>query len=134
MSLSTRITSSRDNWGARTNSTTAEWSMPGAIINVTPEKATRCPGLEPYDKRLSRTVLRGLGGRKAPWLPDRFRAGECDRKELQRRLVSLQARLARLLRRGRDNPDWKAAALCGQMQKWWPALWTFVRVDGVEPT
>ncbi len=86
--------------------------MPGAIISGTPEKAIRCPGLEPYDERLSRTVLRGLGGRKAPWLPDRFRIGEFDRPELHRRLIPLQARLGRLLPRGQDNPDGKAAALC----------------------
>src|SRR5438270_853804 len=78
--------------------------------------------------------LRGLGGRKAPRLPDRFRAGEYDRPELQRRLIPLQARLGRLLRRGQDNPDRKAAALCRQLTKWWPALWTFARVEGVEPT
>ena len=30
--------------------------------------------------------------------------------------------------------DDKAAALCRQLQKWWPALWTFARVEGVEPT
>ena len=72
----------------------------------------RCPRLEPYDERLSRTVLRGLGGREAPWLPDCFRAGEFDRRELQRRLIPLQARLGRLLRRGQANADRKAAALC----------------------
>jgi transposase len=108
--------------------------MPGAIISGTPEKATRCPGLEPYDERLSRTVLRGLGGRKAPWLPDRFRAGEFNRQELRRRLIPLQARLGRLLRCGQETPDRKAAALCRELRKWWPALWTFARVDGVEPT
>jgi transposase len=53
---------------------------------------------------------------------------------LQRRLIPLQARLGRLLRRGQDTPDRKAAALCRQLQKWWPALWTFAGVDGVEPT
>ncbi len=26
------------------------------------------------------------------------------------------------------------AALCRELRKWWPALWTFARVDGVEPT
>ncbi len=108
--------------------------MPGAIISGTPEKAIRCPGLEPYDERLSRTVLRGLGGRKASWLPDRFRAGEFDRQGLQRRLSPLQARLGRLLRRGQGNPDRKAAALCRELDKWWLALWTFARVEGVEPT
>jgi transposase len=53
---------------------------------------------------------------------------------LQRRLVPLQARLGRLLRRGQENPDRKAAGFCRELTKWWPALWTFARVDGVEPT
>src|SRR5712692_8024689 len=64
----------------------------------------------------------------------RFRAGECDRKELRRRLIPLQARLGRLLRRGQESPDRKAAGLCRELTKWWAALWTFARVDGVEPT
>jgi transposase len=64
----------------------------------------------------------------------RFRAGECDRQELQRRLIPLQARLGRLLRRGQQSPDRKAAALCRELIKWWPALWTFARMKGVEPT
>jgi transposase len=64
----------------------------------------------------------------------RFRAGEFDRRELRRRLVPLQSRLGRLLRRGRGNPDRKAAALCRELTKWWPALWTFARVEGAEPT
>jgi transposase len=49
-------------------------------------------------------------------------------------LVPLQARLGRLLRRGQKNPDWKTAGLCRELDKWWPALWTFARVEGVEPT
>ncbi|MDQ3928092.1 MAG: IS66 family transposase [Chloroflexota bacterium] len=64
----------------------------------------------------------------------RFRAGEFDRQELRRRLVPLQARLGRLLRRGQESPDRKAAGLCRELTKWWPALWTFARVEGVEPT
>jgi transposase len=64
----------------------------------------------------------------------RFRGGEFDRRELQRRLIPLQARLGRLLRRGQASPDSKAAALCRELTKWWPALWTFSRVEGVEPT
>ena len=91
-------------------------------------------GRQPGTSPAAYPTLRGLGGRKAPWLPDRFRAGAFDRQELRRRLIPLQARLGRLLRRGKDNPDGKAAALCRQLQKWWPALWTFARVDGVEPT
>jgi transposase len=64
----------------------------------------------------------------------RFRGGEYDRKELQRRLIPLQARLGRLLRCGQENPDHRAAGLCRELMKWWPALWTFARVEGVEPT
>jgi transposase len=64
----------------------------------------------------------------------RFRGGEFAREQLQRRLIPLQARLGRLLRRGQENPDHKAAGLCRELRKWWPALWTFARVEGVEPT
>ena len=64
----------------------------------------------------------------------RFRAGEFAREELQRRLIPLQARLERLLRRGQQTPDPKAAGLCRELRKWWAALWTFARVEGVEPT
>src|ERR687886_2325969 len=42
--------------------------------------------------------------------------------------------MGRLLRRGQENPDRKAAGLCRELRKWWSALWTFARVDGVEPT
>jgi hypothetical protein len=61
-------------------------------------------------------------------------AGECDRKELQGRLIPLQARLGRLLRRGQANPGYKAAGLCRELRKWSPALWPFARVEGMEPT
>jgi transposase len=64
----------------------------------------------------------------------RFRVREFDRQELRRRLVPVQARLGPLLRRGQENPDRKAAGLCRALTKWWPALWTFARLDGVEPT
>jgi len=64
----------------------------------------------------------------------RFRAGELDRQELRRQLVPIQARMGRLLWRGEASPDRKAAALCRDLNRWWAALWTFVRVEGVEPT
>jgi hypothetical protein len=68
----------------------------------------------------------------AIYLPDQ--AGEFDRPELKRRLIPLQARLGRLLRRGQESPNRKAAGLCRELSKWWPALWTFARMEGVEPT
>jgi transposase len=64
----------------------------------------------------------------------RFRAGGFDRKALQRRLIPLQARMGRLLRRGQTSPDPKAAGLCRELRKWSLGLWTFARVEGVEPT
>ena len=64
----------------------------------------------------------------------RFRAGEFGREELRRRLIPLQARMGRLLRRGQYTPDRKAAGLCRELTKWWSALWTFARIEGVEPT
>src|SRR3954471_20444742 len=45
----------------------------------------------------------------------RFRAGEFDRQELRWRLIPLQARMGRLLRRGQDSPDRKAAGLCREL-------------------
>jgi transposase len=70
--------------------------------------------------------------RSAAWY--RFRAREFDRQELRHRLVPVQARLGRLLRRGQENPDRKAAAWCRELMKRWPALWTFAHVEGMEPT
>jgi transposase len=63
-----------------------------------------------------------------------FRAGDFDRHDLQQRLIPLQARLGRLLRRGQKSPDRKAAGVCRKLRKWWPALWTFAWVEGVDPT
>ena len=40
-----------------------------------------------------------------------------DCQELRRRLIPLQARLGRLLRRGAENPDHKAAALCRELRR-----------------
>jgi transposase len=81
---------------------------------------------------VGRWGLAEIGRLFALW--HRFRAEEFGREELRRRLVPLQARLGRLLRRGQENPDGKAAGLCRELTKWWPALWTFARREGVEPT
>ncbi|MBI2862096.1 MAG: hypothetical protein HYX89_04680 [Chloroflexi bacterium] len=63
----------------------------------------------------------------------RFKDGEMDRKALQRKLVPLQARMGRLLVLGEACGDPKAAALCREINRWWEALWTFTRVEGVVP-
>ena len=118
-----------------------------------PPSGTRCP-LRAERRALCWAHLKrdfqGLvdrGGEAAPigrWglaeiarlfaLWQRFRAGEVSRRDVQRQLVPIQARMRRLLWRGEENPDRKAAALCRDLNTWWAALWTFARVDGVEPT
>jgi hypothetical protein len=57
----------------------------------------------------------------------RIRAGESGRQELHRRLALLQARLGRLLRRGQESSDCKAAGLCRELAKWWAGLWTVLQ-------
>jgi transposase len=63
-----------------------------------------------------------------------FKAGVIGRRELQARMRPLRAKLERALQRGRDSPDKKAARFCRRLLKVYPALWTFVDVEGVEPT
>ncbi len=61
------------------------------------------------DRTLSRTTLRTYLEGQRPWLRD-------------------------LLERGTECGCAKAEALCRSLLAWEPALWTFVRRDGVEPT
>lgn len=65
----------------------------------------------------------------------RFRAGVIDRPTLLLELAPLQAELEQALEDGLDPPHASVAgALCGNLLDNWPALWTFIHVDGVEPT
>jgi transposase len=65
----------------------------------------------------------------------RYRAAAIDRPALLVELAPLQAELRRALEAGLDPPHAVVAgALCGNLLDSWPALWTFARVDGVEPT
>jgi transposase len=63
-----------------------------------------------------------------------FRRGEFDRRALAQQMRPVQARLARLLRRARDSGHWKAAGLGRDLLRHWKSLFTFVVVDGVDPT
>ena len=64
----------------------------------------------------------------------RFRRGEIDRSALQHLLAPLQAEMAQVLEAAIAGPDAKAAGVCWELRKLWPALWTFAAVPGVEPT
>ena len=62
-----------------------------------------------------------------------FKDGAFDRAELLVRLQPVQARVDLLLQDGL-LADTKTAGFCKNLRKIWPALWTFARVPGVEPT
>ncbi len=60
--------------------------------------------------------------------------GEADRMELQRGLKPIKARFGKLLEYGKTVDDPKARALCRNLSDLWGGLWTFSKVEGVEPT
>jgi transposase len=64
----------------------------------------------------------------------RYRAGEIDRRGLQEAMQPVQERVQRLLLEGRASQHWKAGPLGTELLKQWASLWTFVRVEEVEPT
>jgi transposase len=86
------------------------------------------PGARPIGQRLLAIEAQVFGA----W--HRFRRAEIDRPVLQHRLVPLQAEMAHVLEEAITGPDAKAAGVCWELRKLWPALWTFAVVAGVEPT
>jgi len=86
------------------------------------------PGARPIGQRL----LAIEGQVFAAW--HRFRRGEIDRPALQQALMPLQAEMAQVLEAAIAGADAKAAGVCWELRKLWPALWTFALIEGVEPT
>jgi transposase len=64
----------------------------------------------------------------------RFRDGEFTRRGLQQRLAPIWLRLQRLLRRHVNNPIAPARKIAKDLREYGSALWSFVRVEGIEPT
>ena len=64
----------------------------------------------------------------------RVRDGQLTRRGLRRRLAPLRLKLRYLLRRHINNPVREARALIKDLIEYGTALWTFARVDGIEPT
>jgi transposase len=67
-------------------------------------------------------------------LLDRLRRGEIDRATFRRELKPIKKRIYRALHNGSQTADQKAAGMCKEILRHWLAMWTFVRVEGVEPT
>ncbi len=64
----------------------------------------------------------------------RFRDGPLSRKNLQRRMGPLRSTMKRLLRKGTTCGHTKTEGTCREILAVFPTLWTFVDVEGVEPT
>ena len=62
-----------------------------------------------------------------------FRDGQIDRAMLVASMQPVQATMHAILERGRRRYD-QAQGLSDELLNLWPALWTFVTVEGVEPT
>jgi transposase len=63
-----------------------------------------------------------------------FQDGQCTRAQLQERLAPVMRSMNRVLIEGWLGADKTVAAFCGNLLELESALWTFVTVDGVEPT
>ncbi len=86
------------------------------------------PGARPIGQRLLMIEAQVFAG----W--HRFRAGELDRPMLLSVLAPLPAEMAQVLEEAMAGTDAKAAGVCWELRKLWPALWTFATVPEVEPT
>jgi transposase len=64
----------------------------------------------------------------------RYKDGGGDRAALQAEIAPLRAQGKKLWERGTTLPSWMARAFCHDVIKLEPALWTFVAVEGIEPT
>jgi transposase len=64
----------------------------------------------------------------------RFKAGEVARTDLRVLVGRVAAEMAAVLATGAERGHPLAQTLCREYQAVWPALWTFIVVDGVEPT
>ena len=64
----------------------------------------------------------------------RFKRGRIGRPRLRRRLAPLRKRVKELLAWGMSCGIKQALHFCRNLRKLEPALWTFARVDGIEPT
>ena len=64
----------------------------------------------------------------------RVRDGTLARSTFQRHASRLRKRIRRLLQLGAEKDTWRGPAICRGILEMEPAMWTFVRDAGVEPT
>jgi transposase len=63
-----------------------------------------------------------------------FRGGKIARATLRRKLSAVRRTVGQLLGQNRDSPIKRVGGFCRGLLALGPALWTFARVEGIEPT
>ena len=63
-----------------------------------------------------------------------YRGGGITRPKLQERMAILEANLLQILQDGEQSRVKKLARFCTRLRKVFPSMWTFVKVEGIEPT
>jgi len=84
------------------------------------------------DAVVGRWVLEIFGKVLAPW--HRYRTGELTRERCRAEITAGQEELRAPLRWGEEHGSRKTRALCRNLLEQWPSLWTWLDVEGGEPT
>lgn len=87
---------------------------------------------DPEAKRIGKSGLRMCKKIAIEW--GRYQDGEIKFTTLKMTLNKPRQKFKRMLERGQDANFNKAGALCRQLLKYYPALWTFTRKEGVDTT
>lgn len=82
--------------------------------------------------KIGAALLREVSSMFALWY--RVRDGTLKRSSFQEYMRPIRRRVQRLLKQGSRCGESKTEGMCRMILKPAPALWTFVRVEGVEPT
>ena len=83
-------------------------------------------------ERIGKALLQEAGQMFTWW--HRLQEGKLTRASFQQYMGPLRKRVKRVLQEGTGATQEKTAGTCSKILKLFPALWTFVRVEGVEPT
>lgn len=83
-------------------------------------------------RRIGQALLEQVSVMFALW--SQVKVGNVSRTEFQNQMRPVQQRVGELVRQGQSVGQTKTSRTCTQILKVELALWTFVRMDGVEPT
>ncbi len=64
----------------------------------------------------------------------KLKDGEISRAEFQKEMKTIRPEIVNLLKEGATCGHKKMAGSCAHILKFEPALWTFIKVEGIEPT